>query len=228
MDANLTQINHSSSTYRTQHKVAIKTKALEEEIEILASRFVVEYGLDPAVKTRALEISRSTEKMTSVRFKRSSALAAACLNVAFKELGNPEAMTRIVRLSGCTKTEIRVISESLIKTLEIVAMSPTAINFLEKQAQILQLDESTKSVVLEKLKKAEHHIYFVGRSPHNVCAAAIFKALYIDGEGEQRTTRRVFYQTLGTNEKTIRDIVQLLEKMIHEEALPDLVRVAPF
>jgi transcription initiation factor TFIIIB Brf1 subunit/transcription initiation factor TFIIB len=214
MATNSLDINSHSTDLLPAPKLSPKAEAVKACIGTLALRFEADGNLNLEVKARAEEICKSIDTILQIRrFRDDMELAAGCFYSAFRQLNKPESIADIVRISGCSKSKIRAVYQSITESEPFVAKNFSSIEILDSQIEMLKVDEKIRKSALILLQKAEHYPnIFANRSPYNVCAAAILKALD-DAEKRTMTNRTRVSKGLHVLSQTLKDNLEMFERM---------------
>jgi transcription initiation factor TFIIB len=183
-------LTNSSTDRNLQHALSTLLKMKEK------------LSLSEAIVEKAAYIYRKALEKKLVRGRSISALIAASLYAACREVGTPRTIKEVSSAIDIKRRDLAVCYRMLLKELELkmpVADSGQCIARIASQAG---LSEKTKRYAIKILKKAQQDQLLAGKDPMGMAASALYLASLKIGE---KIAQRQIALAAGVTEVTIRN-----------------------
>lgn len=183
------------------------------ELERVSSRL----ALPRSVRETTAAVYRKAVKRGLVKGRSIYGVLAASLYTACRQCNVPRTLDEISEASGIDRRDIGKIYRFISRKLGINLNPTTPVNYVPRFGSELGLSSEVQSKAVEILKIAMDLQLTSGRGPSSVCAAAIYIASVLLGEGR---TQKEVAETAAVTEVTIRNrYKELVEKLDIEIAL---------
>ncbi|MEM3437714.1 MAG: transcription initiation factor IIB [Nitrososphaerales archaeon] len=168
------------------------------ELDRLADKLSV----SDVVIERAAYIYRKALEKGLVRGRSISALIAAALYAACRDMEIPRTLKDLSAVSNIKKKDIARCYRLLLRELDLKMPVVDPIKCVSRITSKAKLSEKTKRRALEILKKAEEMKTSAGKDPMGLAAAALYVACVLEGENK---TQKDIAEAAGVTEVTIRN-----------------------
>lgn len=168
------------------------------ELDRLADKL----NVSDAVIERAAYIYRKALEKGLVRGRSISALIAAALYAACRDMEIPRTLKDLSTASNIRKKDIARCYRLLLREMNLKMPVVDPIKCVSRITSKAKLSEKTKRRALEILKKAEELKTSAGKDPMGLAAAALYVACVLEGENK---TQKDIAEAAGVTEVTIRN-----------------------
>lgn len=168
------------------------------ELDRLADKL----NVSDAVIERAAYIYRKALEKGLVRGRSISALIAAALYAACRDMEIPRTLKDLSAVSNIKKKDIARCYRLLLREMDLKMPVVDPIKCVSRITSMAKLSEKTKRRALEILKKAEEMKTSAGKDPMGLAAAALYVACVLEGENK---TQKDIAEAAGVTEVTIRN-----------------------
>lgn len=151
---------------------------------------------------KAAYIYRKALEKGLVRGRSISALVAAALYAACRDTETPRTLKDIANASNIKKKDVARCYRLLIRELDLQMPVVDPIKCVSRIASKAGLNEKTKRVAIDILKRAEEAKISAGKDPMGLAAAALYVACVMHGENK---TQKDVAEAAGVTEVTIRN-----------------------
>lgn len=156
---------------------------------------------DPVIEKAAYIYRKALDKGL-VRGRSISALMASALYAACRETATPRNLKDVEQAANIKRKDIARCYRLLVKELDLRMPVTDSIQCVSRIASRIGIEEKTKRIAVDVLKKAQKKEVSAGKDPMGLAAAALYLACVKNGDDK---TQRDIAESANVTEVTIRN-----------------------
>ena len=181
------------------------------ELDVLKTKL----GLSEAIIEKTAYVYRKAQERQLVRGRTTSAILAACVYIACREIGTPRTLKDISAISNVKRKDLARCYRLLVLRLELKIPVLDPIKCIARVANKANLSEITKRKAIDLMYKIGEHELVAGKDPMGLAASVLYlSSMNIDSDSNEYRTQSYLASAAGVTEVTIRNRTQELRKKI--------------
>ena len=181
------------------------------ELDVLKAKL----GLSDAIIQKTAYVYRKAQERQLVRGRTTSAILAACVYIACREIGTPRTLKDISAISNVKRKDLARCYRLLVLRLELKIPVLDPIKCIARVANKANLSEITKRKAIHLMCKISEHELVAGKDPMGLAASVLYlSSMNKDSNRNEYRTQSYLASAAGVTEVTIRNRTQELRKKI--------------
>jgi transcription initiation factor TFIIB len=180
------------------------------ELDVLKAKL----GLSDAIIEKTAYVYRKAQERQLVRGRTTSAILAACIYIACREIGTPRTLKDLSAISNVKRKDLARCYRLIVSKLElkIPVLDPT--KCIARVANKANLSEITKRKAIDLMYKINEHELTAGKDPMGLAASVIYlSSMNKERDSNEYRTQSSLAAAAGVTEVTIRNRTQELRKI---------------
>ncbi len=180
------------------------------ELDVLKTKL----GLSEAIIEKTAYVYRKAQERQLVRGRTTSAILAACVYIACREIGTPRTLKDISAISNVKRKDLARCYRLIVSKLELKIPVLDPIKCIARVANKANLSEITKRKAIDLMYKISEHELVAGKDPMGLAASVLYlSSMNIDSDSNEYRTQSYLAAAAGVTEVTIRNRTQELRKI---------------
>jgi len=181
------------------------------ELDLLKAKL----GLSEAIIEKTAYVYRKAQERQLVRGRTTSAILAACVYIACREIGTPRTLKDISAISNVKRKDLARCYRLIVSKLELKIPVLDPIKCIARVANKANLSEITKRKAIDLMYKISEHELVAGKDPMGLAASVLYlSSMNKDSNRNEYRTQSYLASAAGVTEVTIRNRTQELRKKI--------------
>ena len=180
------------------------------ELDVLKAKL----GLSEAIIEKTAYVYRKAQERQLVRGRTTSAILAACVYIACREIGTPRTLKDISAISNVKRRDLARCYRLLVLRLELKIPVLDPIKCIARVANKANLSEITKRKAIDLMYKIGEHELVAGKDPMGLAASVLYLSSMNNRDSNEYRTQSYLAAAAGVTEVTIRNRTQELRKKI--------------
>jgi len=181
------------------------------ELDVLKAKL----GLSDAIIEKTAYVYRKAQERQLVRGRTTSAILAACVYIACREIGTPRTLKDISAISNVKRKDLARCYRLIVSKLELKIPVLDPIKCIARVANKANLSEITKRKAIDLMYKISEHELVAGKDPMGLAASVLYlSSMNKDSNRNEYRTQSYLASAAGVTEVTIRNRTQELRKKI--------------
>ena len=196
--------------YRTQiHTPAARNlRQAFSELDVLKAKL----GLSDAIIEKTAYIYRKAQERRVVRGRTTSAILAASIYIACREIGLPRTLKDISAISNIKRKDLARSYRFIVSKLELKIPVLDPIKCIVRVANKANLSEITKRKAIDLMYKINENELAAGKDPMGLAASVLYLSSMNNRDSNEHRTQSDLAAAAGVTEVTIRNRTQELRK----------------
>lgn len=180
------------------------------ELDVLKTKL----GLSDALIEKTAYVYRKAQERQLVRGRTTSAILAACVYIACREIGTPRTLKDISSISNVKRKDLARCYRLIVSKLElkIPVLDPT--KCIARVANNANLSEIIKRKAIDVMYKITDNELAAGKDPMGLAASLLYLSSMNNRDSNEYRTQSELAAAAGVTEVTIRNRIQELRKKI--------------
>jgi transcription initiation factor TFIIB len=180
------------------------------ELDVLKTKL----GLSDALIEKTAYVYRKAQERQLVRGRTTSAILAACVYIACREIGTPRTLKDISSISNVKRKDLARCYRLIVSKLElkIPVLDPT--KCIARVANNANLSEIIKRKAIDVMYKITDNELAAGKDPMGLAASLLYLSSMNNRDSNEYRTQSELAAAAGVTEVTIRNRTQELRKKI--------------
>jgi transcription initiation factor TFIIB len=179
------------------------------ELDVLKTKL----GLSDAIIEKTAYVYRKAQERQLVRGRTTSAILAACIYIACRELGTPRTLKDISAISNVKRKDLARSYRLLVLRLELKIPVLDPIKCIARVANKANLSEITKRKAIDLMYKITDNELGSGKDPMGLAASVLYLSSMNNRDSNEYRTQSDLAAAAGVTEVTIRNRTQELRKI---------------
>jgi len=180
------------------------------ELDVMKAKL----GLSDAIIEKTAYVYRKAQERQLVRGRTTSAILAACVYIACREIGTPRTLKDISAISNVKRRDLARCYRLLVLRLELKIPVLDPIKCIARVANKANLSEITKRKAIDLMYKIGEHELVAGKDPMGLAASVLYLSSMNNRDSNEYRTQSYLAAAAGVTEVTIRNRTQELRKKI--------------
>lgn len=180
------------------------------ELDVLKTKL----GLSDAIIEKTAYVYRKAQERQLVRGRTTSAILAACVYIACRELGTPRTLKDISAISNVKRKDLARSYRLIVLRLELKIPVLDPIKCIARVANKANLSEITKRKAIDIMYKITDKELGSGKDPMGLAASVLYLSSMNSRDVNEYRTQSYLAAAAGVTEVTIRNRTQELRKKI--------------
>ena len=180
------------------------------ELDVMKAKL----GLSEAIIEKTAYVYRKAQERQLVRGRTTSAILAACVYIACREIGTPRTLKDISAISNVKRRDLARCYRLLVLRLELKIPVLDPIKCIARVANKANLSEITKRKAIDLMYKIGEHELVAGKDPMGLAASVLYLSSMNNRDSNEYRTQSYLAAAAGVTEVTIRNRTQELRKKI--------------
>ena len=179
------------------------------ELDLLKAKL----GLSEAIIEKTAYVYRKAQERQLVRGRTTSAILAACVYIACREIGTPRTLKDISAISNVKRKDLARCYRLIVSKLELKIPVLDPIKCIARVANKANLSEITKRKAIDLMYKISEHELVAGKDPMGLAASVLYLSSMNNRDSNEYRTQSYLAAAAGVTELTIRNRTQELRKI---------------
>jgi transcription initiation factor TFIIB len=180
------------------------------ELDVLKAKL----GLSYAIIEKTAYVYRKAQERQLVRGRTTSAILAACVYIACREIGTPRTLKDISSITNVKRKDLARCYRLVVSKLELKIPILDPIKCIARVANKANLSETTKRKAIDLMYKITDNELASGKDPMGLAASLLYLSSMNNRDSNEYRTQSYLAAAAGVTEVTIRNRTQELRKKI--------------
>jgi len=165
------------------------------ELDVLKAKL----GLSDAIIEKTAYVYRKAQERQLVRGRTTSAILAACVYIACREIGTPRTLKDISAISNVKRKDLARCYRLIVSKLELKIPVLDPIKCIARVANKANLSEITKRKAIDLMYKISEHELVAGKDPMGLAASVLYLSSMNNRDSNEYRTQSYLAAAAGNS-----------------------------